>query len=236
MNEDEWLLCREPTPMIRHLLVVMRQDERKLRLLACAACRQVWDLLSDARSRYAVVVAERFADGQASLKELARARGDALLAAGRGERSAAWAAYWAANTKASGPLWNAFAAAGGASSRHAVGEVTTDQAQVWDESQAEGNRDQVDLIREVVGNPFRPALPQPSWLRWNNGLIPTMARTIYAERAWEQMPILGDALEEAGCTDPQWLDHCRGQHLHVPGCWLLDALGAASVANPPAAS
>ncbi|MFQ3592849.1 MAG: hypothetical protein SNJ82_06615 [Gemmataceae bacterium] len=230
MNEEDWLLCREPTPMIRHLLVVMRHEERKLRLLACAACRQVWNLLSDSRSRRAVEVAELFADGLTTLKELARARGDALLAAGCGERSAAWSAYWAANTKASGPLWNAFAAAAGASARHAVDAVHSDQAQVWDDSQAQGNRQQADLIREVIGNPFRPAVPLAPWLRWNHGLIPAMARSIYREHAWDQMPILGDALEEAGCTDSLWLDHCRSPINHVRGCWLLDALGAAPTA------
>jgi len=227
MNENYWLQCNEPTPMIRYLHSSRPYDERKLRLLACAVCRQVWELLDDLRSRRAVEIAERFADGRASLKELARARGDALLAVGRGARSVAWAAYWAANTKASGPLWHAFAAAVGATARQAVGESHSGSAQVWDESQAEGNREQADLIREVIGNPFRPAVPRPEWLRWNHGVIPAMARSIYVERAWEQMHILGDALEEAGCTETLWLDHCRSGKKHVRGCWLLDALGGA---------
>jgi hypothetical protein len=196
-----------------------------LRLLACACCRQVWDLLRAPDSRRAVEVAERYADGAASAVELGRARANAIKAADSGEHQAAWAAYWAATTKASGPLWNAFAAAGGAMTRRAAAGFAYDHAAAWDASQAMGNRDQVALIHEVVGNPFHPALPRAEWLTWGNGTIPAMARAIYEERAFHLLPILGDALEEAGCADPRWLEHSRdprGQH--VPGCWLLDAL------------
>jgi hypothetical protein len=224
MNEEDWLQCREPTPMIQYL-VARGTDERKLRLLACACCRQVWDLLRDPHSRRAVEVAERFADGAASAVELGRARANAIKAADSGEGQAAWAAYWATNVKPSGPLWNAFAAAGGAMTRRAAAGFSYDHAAAWDACHAMGNRDQVALVHEVVGNPFRPPQPRPAWLTWGNGTIPAMARAIYEERAFQHLPILGDALEEAGCDDPRWLEHCRdprGQH--VAGCWLLDAL------------
>src|SRR5438093_1089115 len=92
--------------MLRYLRE-RQTSERKLRLLACACCRRIWDLLPDPRSRLAVEVAERFADGNASLLELARARTQAVEAA----FGAGWAAYWTANQKASGPIWNVFAAA-----------------------------------------------------------------------------------------------------------------------------
>ncbi|NBO91912.1 MAG: hypothetical protein EBV06_06320 [Planctomycetia bacterium] len=224
MNEHDWFFCREPTPMIQ-FLVQRSTNERKLRLLACACCRQVWHLLSDPHSRRAVETAERYADGMASSLELARARAEALNAAGSGERQAAWAAYWAANTKAGGPLWNSFAAAAGALVRQNTASVGYNHAAVWDAQQVVGNRDQVALIHEIIGNPFHPPQPRCEWLTWANGTIPAMAKAIHHDRAFEQMPILADALEEAGCDDSLWLNHCREpQTHHVPGCWLLDAL------------
>ena len=80
MNEQDWLSCTDPTPMLR-FLEEGRVSERKGRLLACAACRQIWRLLPDPRSRQAVVVAERYADGQASAVELAQVRTHALKVA-----------------------------------------------------------------------------------------------------------------------------------------------------------
>ncbi len=80
------------------------------------------------------------------------------------------------------------------------------------------------LLRDVFGNPFRPATVSAAWLAWNGGTVPRLAQGIYDERAFERMPVLADALEEAGCTDADVLEHCRRQEVHVRGCWLLDAL------------
>jgi hypothetical protein len=54
--------------------------------------------------------------------------------------------------------------------------------------------------------------------------VSKLARTIYDDGAFGIMPLLGDALADAGCTDAVWLDHCRGPGPHVRGCWLLDRL------------
>jgi FHA domain-containing protein len=79
----------------------------------------------------------------------------------------------------------------------------------------------------------------PAWLRWNDATVPRLARSIYANRlylalpgeelydnpAWfADLPILHDALLDAGCDDPDILDHCRAPHPHVRGCWALDLL------------
>jgi hypothetical protein len=218
MNESDWLACGDPEPML-HYLCESHLSERKLRLLACACCRRVWHLLRDPRSRRAVEVSERYADGQASQRELAEAR---TRAAGALE-GAGWAAYWAANTKASGPICNVFAAASAPPRQ----EAWTTEAD-WASAEAARSLLQVKLVREVVGNPFRPGALGANTLGWHGGLVRHLAEGIYEEHAFERMPILGDALEDAGCTDEQILEHCRGGsgHFepHVRGCWVLDLI------------
>src|SRR5262245_16263400 len=71
MTEAEWLACTAPTTLLRKL--GDRLTSRKVRLFGCACCRRVWDYLSDERWRTAVLVAERYAEGQATDAELAHA-------------------------------------------------------------------------------------------------------------------------------------------------------------------
>jgi hypothetical protein len=92
------------------------------------------------------------------------------------------------------------------------------------EGEAAERRRQADLLRCLFGNPFRPVRVDPAWLAWHDGTVARMARAIDAERAFDRLPVLADALEEAGCADPQALGHGRGGTGHAPGCWLLDAL------------
>src|SRR5262245_6962567 len=78
---------------------------------------------------------------------------------------------------------------------------------------------QRNLTRELLGNPFRPVSVRRDWLTWNDGTVPKLAQTIYDDRRFDIMPILADALEEAGCGDTDILSHCRGLGPHVRGCW-----------------
>src|SRR5205823_980698 len=92
MTEREWLICTDPNLMLRGL--AGRVSERKLRLFGAACCRRIWHLLPDRRSRAAVEVAERYADGLADERERAKARAGAMVATGGSSEKATWAPYW----------------------------------------------------------------------------------------------------------------------------------------------
>ncbi len=74
-------------------------------------------------------------------------------------------------------------------------------------------------VREMFGNPFRPVAFDPAW---RSETAVGIARGIYDDRAFERMPILADALEDAGCDHPDILTHCREPGTHVRGCWVVD--------------
>lgn len=89
---------------------------------------------------------------------------------------------------------------------------------------------QAALLRELFGNPFRMVSINPVWLLrgsghpWQRGPIAELAQSIYDQRAFERLPILAAALEEAGCTDAEILGHLRGLGPHIRGCWVVDLL------------
>jgi hypothetical protein len=72
--------------------------------------------------------------------------------------------------------------------------------------------------------PFRLISFDPSWLTWHDGLLVSMAQKMYDSRDFTDMPVLADALEEAGCTNQDILRHCREPGEHVRGCWIVDLL------------
>ena len=75
------------------------------------------------------------------------------------------------------------------------------------------------LIRDIFGNPFRPVPADPRWL---TPTVVALADAIYAGRMFDRLPVLADALEEAGCDNADILTHCRGDGPHVRGCWVVD--------------
>ncbi|MBP3957104.1 hypothetical protein J8F10_17705 [Gemmata sp. G18] len=77
------------------------------------------------------------------------------------------------------------------------------------------------VARDVLGNPFRSVAVDPSWLTTN---VLTLAAQVYASRDFSAMPILADALQDAGCNSAEILDHCRAPGPHVRGCWVVDLL------------
>lgn len=289
MTESEWLASNDPAAMLRFLPEVwaLRTEDsfpssatdRKLRLFACACCRQVWHLLTDDapcpgcdgrgrieanrtgyticslcdgsrrvnRSRRAVEVAERYADGEATESERKQAEANAWAVEGSGVQGCAWAA------------------------------VTRDMQYVGREMHEEYllPATQAGLLRCIVGNPFRPVtipwevgpqvvvnpktrmtefVKEYRWCPWLTPAVVKVARSIYDDRRFEELPILADALEEVGCTEAALLGHlrelarcpeCNGNDAwrygegftcdtchcagtvpapHARGCWVLDLI------------
>ena len=96
---------------------------------------------------------------------------------------------------------------------------------LWLSTRRAVHEDYPAILREVVGNPFRPSpYIGTACLAWNDGAIPKIAWGIYNDRAFDRLPILADALEEAGCSDVAVLQHCRREGGHLRGCWLLDLI------------
>jgi hypothetical protein len=222
MTEAEWLACGDPKPMLEFLRD--KASDRKLRLFACACCRRIWQLLRDGRSRRVVEAAERFVDGKAHKNEWRRATlqakavSEELHAKALSEETpASKARYYAAaaafllTLKNISPRGSADWAAA-ATYFHLGSTMATHEAA------------QAPLLRCIAGNPFRPPTVNPGWLRWNGGTLIQLAQVIYDERTFDRLPILADALEDAGCTDKDILTHCRSEGPHVRGCWVVDLL------------
>jgi len=213
MNEVEWLTSFEPWRML-HILQGSSPSERKVRLFNAAICRRFWKYLPDA-SQSILSESELLADGLVEAKdavELCRRANKVVRALFdqkyptkkfpsneiRIQRDAAAAVCYAVLPN---ELWGA-------------------AAYFWDLIPSE-KEPQANIIRDVFGNPFRVVTVQSAW---RTPSVVTLAKSVYGDRAFDRMPILGDALEVAGCDNADLLSHCRSQMEHVRGCWVLDGL------------
>jgi hypothetical protein len=79
--------------------------------------------------------------------------------------------------------------------------------------------EQVALLREIFGSPSRPASAHSPWL---TSTAVSLAERVYATQDFSALPILADALQDAGCENAEVLEHCRGGGEHVRGCWVID--------------
>src|SRR5262249_12227541 len=161
-------------------------------------CRRLFgNRLADDRTRAALAVAERYADGRATKADLVEARrlaGAAREPSWRAARAAWWATYGRAAAAARGgvtqpgpPPWQSDAARAprvrpAPLSRSALASARS-------------------LLHDIFGNPFRRVQLDPAVLAWNDVAIPRVAAAIYEEGRFDDLPVLADALEEAGCGE-----------------------------------
>ena len=230
MTEEEWMACTDPQTMLEFLRTSEQLNQRKARLFACAAVRRIWHLLPDERSRMAVEVSERFADGWADAEDLAHACQAAWDAtegpfddSPRGQLGshlhAAMAAWWVSDVSL--PSFAEEAA------NRAYGATVCDPDDPEVEEVAHAA-----LLRDLLGPLlFRPIACDPTLLAYNATHVVKLAESAYAARIMPsgnldpvRFAILADALEGAGCTDAAILDHLRGPGPHVRGCWAVDLL------------
>jgi len=203
MTEAEWLACTDPEMMLKFLRG--RASERKPRLFAVACCRLFSDSFTAERSRRAVNTAERHADTPLAGEELATIQMAAVIRLKS-------KAFTRARAIRELPVWvltrEAVISAGGVLARtlYAMPESRPHLCQ---------------LLRDIVGNPFLPVTVNPAWL---TSTVVSLAQAIYTDRAFDRLPILADALEDASCDQDDILAHCRGPGRHVLGCFVVDAL------------
>jgi hypothetical protein len=216
MNEDDWWNGTDPREML--LSLGGTASDRKLRLFEVACCRRIWPLIAEEAYRNIAESAERYADGKVGWDELLEAEKLAYHRSGsQGEVSALWAASLTAGDCIETTPYHH-----DEDVSHTHAALAAAQAGTTFEAAHHAERlAQCHLIRDIFGNPFRPVTIDPARLSSN---VVALAQTIYEDRAFERMPVLSDALEEAGCHDADILVHCRQAGSHVRGCWVVDAV------------
>jgi hypothetical protein len=224
VNESNWLASANPHHLLQVLEGLGIQSGRQFRLAAAAFCRRAWVQLTEGQRR-AVELAESFADGRAKFEAMRAAARDCLPVKGGSvgaARAAAEVTHREPLLAATGALYHLLGASWGGPKllSHPGGGFWIDPAQWQRECGV-----LCGLLRDIFANPFRP-LPaiEPAWLEWHGGTVPKMASAIYEGSRFEELPILADALEEAGCADAAILAHCRQPGDHARGCWLVDLL------------
>ncbi len=246
MTEAEWSDGTDPVRLFTYLRRSRRcrPSRRQLLLLACAFCRGLPALLGEGCfcAPEALQVVEKVADGDATDEEVSAAY--AAHAAAQdysggiftpAERATLLTSESLDGRGATFTIPRAAEVASQAALATAHHEVTARFGRAWkshEGDRAEAMREllsaakaaQCDLIREVLGNPFRPAClgslslssPLPVALAAYERVLPG------GHLDTVRLSVLADALEDAGCSDSDLLSHLRTPGLHVRGCWALD--------------
>jgi hypothetical protein len=225
-TEGEWREWDHPRPLIRRLEGLV--TERKARLFEVACLRRLWEAPEVREYRWVVEVLERSADEPVPAVE----RESAARALFRVVENATWvmggmygqllkepehrdAHPWVMAVQTS----DAMVILAGRALR--ISKGLPDDRPEWDQRLPE-ERAQCDLLRDIFDNPFRPTEFSPAWLTSD---VLALARGIYADKAFDRMPILADALQDTGCDSDEVLNHCRDTSAkHVRGCWVIDRI------------
>jgi hypothetical protein len=217
-----WQNCQDPASMLSTLINTFSQRarDRKLRLFACAALRTISHMLTD-RLRHTIAVVENYADGEVDdearlfawreVEDIGSDRGARLVRIAAANRAAEVAEAVCTGViqivdteaKETGhglPPW--------ATRRGPVAKVCAELS---------------EALRDIF-NPWREVPLAPEWVTGRDATVSKLARAIYADRSFDSMPILADALEDAGCNNADMLNHCRGPGPHVRGCWVVDLI------------
>jgi hypothetical protein len=249
MTEAEWLANTSSKRMLHFL--GWPPGQRKMLLFAAACCSRLADLDQPWLPLSCVRIVERFADGLASEAErraafeeavachdalyLPNARlgpryffehegllrlthaADAIahavkLCGHEGAASTSLHETWVVASRCQNALFDCVPGA----------DPNTDEDEFGVDIRRQfESRWQARALRDIVGNPFHPVALDP---RWRTASVRDLASAVYEDALTDRMPILADALEDAGCGDERIIRHCRDGGIHVRGCWVIDLL------------
>jgi|GEM_PF-544986 len=183
--------------------LIGRITSRQIGLFLVACARRVWKSLDNVVFRKAVETTERYLLQEVPQSEMEEAWQSiqGISAPGAG------GIYWLTNGQGSFDTQNGWE---GADEFAKLATNPTREAAA-----------QMEVLRDIFGDPFRPVIPDPKWF---TSTVVTLARGIYEEQAFDRMPILADAIQDAGCENARVLDHCRQVQKHVRGCWVVDMI------------
>src|SRR5262245_36925576 len=229
MTEHEWLTGNDPLILLDHLypqrgLDSIEPQSRQSRLYLLACARRSWDRLPGV-CRAVIAAAERIYQGRLTdnrlrsdvypvAEELVHCRGEkarvnaigrSLVDRGLAEARSVWV-----DVDFDTKLWQGFA--------HLAFFPFSQRTPYYRRIPEELHS--ADLLRETFGNPFER--PPPFDLRWRSETVVQLARHVQSSGDFSTLPILADALEDAGCNRGDLLDHLRGGGPHVRGCWALE--------------
>jgi hypothetical protein len=210
--------------------LAIKPTDRKLGLFARACCREIWDTSPEAGTRLALALAEHVAETNGARS----ARVEIRIPAGKAVID------WGASE----PLESLEAAGGDGPPtsirpselpvplNYVLEHLTCRRFSSWQMDwlarafAAAGLAfpRQADLFRDVVYGHFRPLFFRDVWRKRNDGVAMKVAQAIYQEQTFRELPILADALEDAGCDELALLQHLRGDGPHVRGCWVVDLI------------
>ncbi len=235
MTEAEWLCCTDdPVGML--LEVCSPPNKRKLALFTCSSLRGVWDQIPVALQKALTEI--ELAVNEISAADLSWLGESALISI----EVELLEKVWDSDVGQLTPNWSPEIARlasvllpGTASFNFSDwGPLEEEERRVSVHAQSfglpvatawqRGRSQQCDLLRDIFGPMNQEIHIDPDWLAWDGGTIPKLAASIFEKRSFDRLPILADALEEAGCQDAELLRHCRTPGLHVRGCWAVDAL------------
>lgn len=219
-----------------------RVSKRKLRLFAAALCQKWWKQPLDESSQAFLRTYEKFTNDEASWEQVFEAGMVLQEICHRGEPTwiSPMALMWTDTPHGVAQLGDALAwTVAGHVAKDSIPVTCKDATEedkwlwgfsgvpdpLWLSTCTEVYEEYPAILREIIGNPFRPSpYIGAGCLAWNDGTIPKIAWGIYNDRGFDRLPVLADALEEAGCSDVAVLEHCRRAGGHLRGCWVVDLL------------
>jgi hypothetical protein len=196
VTEAEWHTSADPEPMLN--VLGSKPSRRKFGLYACACIRKYREIMGPGLDfpLERIELCERYADGLATHEE------------------------WWTVTREQDHFYPWKEDDAWLEATRAV-EVVAWATDGNGRPSADAKPKMISFVRDIFGNPFRPAKIAPEWL---TSTVVALATGIYKERAFDRMPILADALQDAGCDNTDVLNHCRTDAPHVRGCWVIDFL------------